>query len=246
MLLAVLLDASTATMVIALVALLGGAVNGGSLEITAYIFLGGMAGIIAVRRGDRLQVFLQASIAVFAVCALVVSVFSFCASPGHRDIQGVLELWFASAAVGGRLGRSPRSAVRGAGLGLRDPDGLPAAGARESVAAAAAPAARRDAGHLPPLADGGQSRRTGGRGDRRRSARDPRRGVLPRHRQAREPAGLHREPGRRREHPRPARSRESAPGSSSSMSPTGSTSPIGRSCRRRSSPTSRSTTGRRS
>jgi putative nucleotidyltransferase with HDIG domain len=101
MLLAVLLDASTATMVIALVALLGGAVNGGSLEITAYIFLGGMAGIIAVRRGDRLQVFLQASIAVFAVCALVVSVFSLLGAsdvPVTRDIQGVLELWFASAA----------------------------------------------------------------------------------------------------------------------------------------------------
>jgi putative nucleotidyltransferase with HDIG domain len=101
MLLAVLLDASTATMVIALVALLGGAVNGGSLEITAYIFLGGMAGIIAVRRGDRLQVFLQASIAVFAVCALVVSVFSLLAAsdvPVTRDIQGVVELYFASAA----------------------------------------------------------------------------------------------------------------------------------------------------
>jgi putative nucleotidyltransferase with HDIG domain len=95
MLLAVLLDAPIATIVIALVALLGGAVNGGSLELTAYIFLGGIAGIIAVRRGDRLQAFLQASIAVFAVNALVVSVFSLL---GARDVQGVLELWFASAA----------------------------------------------------------------------------------------------------------------------------------------------------
>ena len=60
MLLAVLLDAVDRHVVIALVALLGGAVNGGSLEIATYIFLGGMAGIIAVRRGDRLQVFLQA------------------------------------------------------------------------------------------------------------------------------------------------------------------------------------------
>src|SRR3954463_3513266 len=60
-----------------------------------------MAGIIAVRRGDRLQVFLQAAIAVFAVCALVVSVFSLLAAsdvPVTRDIQGVLELYFASAA----------------------------------------------------------------------------------------------------------------------------------------------------
>jgi putative nucleotidyltransferase with HDIG domain len=95
MLLAILLDASLATMVIAIVALIGGAVNGGSLEFTAYIFLGGLAGVMTVRRGDRLQVFVQASLAVFAVNALVVTVFSLL---GARDVRGILELWFASAA----------------------------------------------------------------------------------------------------------------------------------------------------
>ncbi len=50
-LLAILLDASIATIVIAVVAVIGGAVNGNSLEFTTYIFLGGMAGIVAVRRG---------------------------------------------------------------------------------------------------------------------------------------------------------------------------------------------------
>ena len=95
MLLAVLLDASIATIVMAFVAVIGGAVNGASLEFTTYIFLGGMAGIVAVRRGDRLQVFLQAAVAVFVVNALVVSVFSLL---GARDLRGVLELWFASAA----------------------------------------------------------------------------------------------------------------------------------------------------
>jgi putative nucleotidyltransferase with HDIG domain len=95
MLLAVLLDASIATIVMAFVALIGGAVNGGSLEFATYIFLGGMAGIVAVRRGDRLQVFLQAAVAVFTVNALVVSVFSLL---GARDLRGILELWFASAA----------------------------------------------------------------------------------------------------------------------------------------------------
>jgi len=94
-LLAILLDASTATIVIALVAVIGGAVNGASLEFATYIFLGGMAGIVAVRRGDRLQVFVQAAFAVFVVSALVVSVFSLL---GARDLQGILELWFASAA----------------------------------------------------------------------------------------------------------------------------------------------------
>ena len=66
-----------------------------------------LAGIVAVRRGDRLQVFVQAALAVFVVNALVVTVFSLL---GARDLRGVLELWFASAAVGGGVGRSPRSA----------------------------------------------------------------------------------------------------------------------------------------
>ena len=95
MLLAILLDGSVATFVIAMVAIIGGAVNGGSLEYATYIFLGGMAGIVVVRRGDRLQVFVQAAIAVFVVNALVVSVFSLL---GTRDLRGVLELYFASAA----------------------------------------------------------------------------------------------------------------------------------------------------
>jgi cyclic-di-AMP phosphodiesterase PgpH len=94
-LLAILLDASLATIVIAVIAVIGGAINGNSLEFTTYIFLGGMAGIVAVRRGDRLQVFVQAAVAVFVVNALVVSVFSLL---GARDLRGILELWFASAA----------------------------------------------------------------------------------------------------------------------------------------------------
>jgi cyclic-di-AMP phosphodiesterase PgpH len=97
MLLTILLDATIATFVMALIAIIAGAVNGSSLEIAAYVFLGGMAGIVTVRRGDRLQVFVQAGIAVAVVNALVVSVFSLL---GERDIRGVLELWLASAASG--------------------------------------------------------------------------------------------------------------------------------------------------
>jgi cyclic-di-AMP phosphodiesterase PgpH len=95
MLLAILLDASLATVVMAIVALIGGAVNGGSLEFASYVFLGGLAGIITIRRGDRLQMFVQAAVAVFIVNAAVVTVFSLL---GARDVRGVLELWFASAA----------------------------------------------------------------------------------------------------------------------------------------------------
>jgi hypothetical protein len=97
MLLAILLDATIATFVVALLAIVAGAVNGSSLEIAAYVFLGGMAGIVTVRRGDKLQVFIQAGIAVAVVNALVVSVFSLL---GERDVRGVLELWLASAVAG--------------------------------------------------------------------------------------------------------------------------------------------------
>ncbi len=95
MLLAVLLDASIATIVMAFIAVIGGAVNGASLEFATYTFLGGMAGIVGVRKGDRLQVFLQAAVAVFVVSGLAVTVFSLL---GARDLRGILELWFASAA----------------------------------------------------------------------------------------------------------------------------------------------------
>ena len=97
-LIAILLDASAAMVLTAVIAVIGGAVNGNSLEITAYIFLGGMAGIVAVRRGDRLNAFVQAAIAILIVNALVVSTFSLL---GERDITGVLQLYAASAASAG-------------------------------------------------------------------------------------------------------------------------------------------------
>jgi len=93
-LIAILLDAATATVVMAVIALLAGIVNGSSLEIAAYVFLGGFAGIIAVRRGDRLQSFVQAGIAVAIVNALVVTTFSLL---GERDLTGIIQLWGASA-----------------------------------------------------------------------------------------------------------------------------------------------------
>ncbi len=117
MLLAVLLDASIATIVIAVVAVIGGAVNGSSLEYTTFIFLGGMAGIVAVRKGDRLQVFVQAAMATFVVNALVVSVFSLL---GARDLRGVLELWFGSAvaAMGSGVAAVGSFAVLGSVFGI--------------------------------------------------------------------------------------------------------------------------------
>ncbi|CAN5482974.1 HDIG domain-containing protein [soil metagenome] len=117
MLLAILLDASLAMVVIAVIAILGGAVNGTSLEFAAYTFLGALAGIVAVRKGDRLQVFVQAAIAVFVVNAMVVSVFSLL---GARDVRGVLELWFASgvAAAGSSVAAIGTFAVLGSVFGI--------------------------------------------------------------------------------------------------------------------------------
>ncbi len=98
MLLAILVDTGVATVVMAIVAIIAGAVNGSSLELTSYVFLGGFAGIISVRRGDRLQVFVQAGLAVAVVNIAVVSTFALL---GERDLTGVLQLWGASIAAAG-------------------------------------------------------------------------------------------------------------------------------------------------
>jgi putative nucleotidyltransferase with HDIG domain len=116
MLVSILLDASLATIVTAIMAIAGGALAG-SLEFATYTFLGGLAGIIAVRKGDRLQVFVQAAIAIFVVNAMVVTVFSLL---GARDVRGVLELWFASgvSAAGSSVAAVGTFAVLGSVFGI--------------------------------------------------------------------------------------------------------------------------------
>ena len=119
MLLAILLDAGVATVVLALIALLGGAVNGteGSLELMAYIFLGGMAGIVGIRRGDRFQVFVQAGLAVAIVNVLVVATYGFL---GVHDARGVIELIGASllSAAGSAVAAVGTFAVLGSVFGI--------------------------------------------------------------------------------------------------------------------------------
>ncbi len=96
-LIALLLDAGTALVLTAVIAVIAGAVNGSSLELTAYVFFGGIAGIVAIRRGDRLNAFVQAGFAVAIASAAVVTTFSLL---GQRDLTGILQLWGASAANG--------------------------------------------------------------------------------------------------------------------------------------------------
>ena len=97
MLVAILLGAGPATMITAMLAILAGAVNGLSLELAAYVFVGGMTGIIAVRRGDRVGIFLQAGLAIVVANVVVVTIFSLL---GTRDLTGILQLWGASLAAG--------------------------------------------------------------------------------------------------------------------------------------------------
>jgi putative nucleotidyltransferase with HDIG domain len=97
-LVALLLDAGTAIVMTAIIAIIAGAVNGSSIEMTSYVFFGGFAGIVAVRRGDRLNAFVQAGIAVALVDAVVVTTYFLL---GQRDLTGILQLWGASAVAGG-------------------------------------------------------------------------------------------------------------------------------------------------
>ena len=60
LILAILVGAGPAMAVQAVLAVVAGAANGSSLELATYALLGGFAGIIVIRRGDRLHVFVQA------------------------------------------------------------------------------------------------------------------------------------------------------------------------------------------
>ncbi|HTC86116.1 MAG TPA: HDIG domain-containing protein [Candidatus Acidoferrum sp.] len=98
MLVSILLDASAATILLAILAVIAGAVNGSSLEMAAYVFLGGFAGILAVRRGDRLNLFVQAGLSIALVNVTVISIFSLL---GARDLTAVVQLFGAAIGAAG-------------------------------------------------------------------------------------------------------------------------------------------------
>ena len=97
-LVAILLDTGAATVMMLVIGLIAGAVNGLSLEIAAYVFLGGFSGILAIRRGDRLQAFLQAGLAVLVTNAVVVTTFTLL---GEHDTTGLIQLLGAGALAAG-------------------------------------------------------------------------------------------------------------------------------------------------
>jgi hypothetical protein len=93
LLLAVLLDSTAALVVTALLAVLAAAVVG-TVEFGTYVLLGGLAGIIVIRRGERLSHFVQAAIIIAIVNLAVVTLFT----PlfGERDLTGLFQLWVAA------------------------------------------------------------------------------------------------------------------------------------------------------
>jgi cyclic-di-AMP phosphodiesterase PgpH len=117
LLVAVLLDAETAILVTAIVAVIAGAVNGPSVELGGYVLFGGFAGILAIGRGDRLQAFISAGAAIFVVQAVVVTAFSLL---GERDLTGVVQLIGAAAlsAGGAAVAAVGSFAVLGSVFGL--------------------------------------------------------------------------------------------------------------------------------
>jgi putative nucleotidyltransferase with HDIG domain len=94
MLLTVLLDAGIGTVMLALLAALAGMVNGSSLELATYVFLGGLAGILAIRKGERQHYFVQAAFAVALAEVAVIGVFTLL---GQQDMTGMLQLSVAAA-----------------------------------------------------------------------------------------------------------------------------------------------------
>ena len=98
MLLTLLLDSGVGIVTVALLAVLAGPVSGSSVELTAYVFLGGFAGILAIRRGERQHFFVQAGLALAATDIAVIGTFALL---GQHDMTGMLQLW--GAAVGGAL-----------------------------------------------------------------------------------------------------------------------------------------------
>jgi len=98
MMLTLLLDAGIGIVMVALLAVLAGPISGSSVELPAYVLLGGFAGVLAIRKGERQYYFIQAGLAVAITEIAVIGAFALL---GQHDTAGVLQL--ASAATGGAL-----------------------------------------------------------------------------------------------------------------------------------------------
>jgi cyclic-di-AMP phosphodiesterase PgpH len=116
LLLAVLLDAGVGLVMLALLSILAGAVTG-LAEVGAYVFLGGLVGLIVIRRGERVSQYVQAGIAMAVVNVAVVTTFALL---GDGDAAGLLQLALASvaAAAGAAILAAGSFAVLGSLFGI--------------------------------------------------------------------------------------------------------------------------------
>ena len=98
MVLTLLLDSGVGIVTVALLAVLAGPASGSPVEMTGYVFLGGFAGILAIRKGERQHFFVQAGLAVAAVQIAVIATLGML---GLHDMAGTLQL--CAAAAGGAV-----------------------------------------------------------------------------------------------------------------------------------------------
>ncbi|MGZ3640638.1 MAG: HD family phosphohydrolase [Candidatus Limnocylindrales bacterium] len=115
-LVSILLDAGVSIVLMGLLGVLA-AVVANSVELGVYVFLGSLAGIVAVRRGERLQQFMQAAVLMALTNMAVVGVFGLL---GEQDLTGTLQLWAASlaAAAGAAVAAAGTFAVLGNVFGI--------------------------------------------------------------------------------------------------------------------------------
>jgi putative nucleotidyltransferase with HDIG domain len=94
----ILLDAGAAVVLSAIIGVLASVVSG-SVELGVYVVLGSLAGVVAVRRGERLQQFVQAAALMAVVNIAVIGIFGLL---GEHDLTGTLQLMGAgiAAAIG--------------------------------------------------------------------------------------------------------------------------------------------------
>jgi putative nucleotidyltransferase with HDIG domain len=97
LLIAVLLSSTAAMIVMAILGVLAATIVGG-VEMGAYVFLGGFAGVIAVGRGERIGQFIRAAISMAVVNLAVIALFTML---GNRDLTGAIQLSGAALAAAG-------------------------------------------------------------------------------------------------------------------------------------------------
>jgi len=91
----ILLDAGAAVVLSVIVGVLAAVVSN-SVELGVYVVLGSLAGVVAVRRGERLQQFVQAAALMTLVNVTVIGIFGLL---GEHDLTGTLQLMGAGVAA---------------------------------------------------------------------------------------------------------------------------------------------------